>query len=72
MNVICGHGRFLMMPGRSTRTILCSPGPFTVIDITSFETVCPLRIDLSTKARSAYELAANECCAGIGISAHWD
>ena len=33
-----------MMPGRSTSTILCSPGPFTVIDITSFETVCPLRI----------------------------
>ena len=29
------------MPGKSTRTILCKPGPFTVIEITSVLTVLP-------------------------------
>uniref|UniRef100_A0A6B0UIC0 Putative secreted protein n=1 Tax=Ixodes ricinus TaxID=34613 RepID=A0A6B0UIC0_IXORI len=33
----------LMMPGRSTRTILCSPGPLTVIEMTSLLTVLPPR-----------------------------
>ena len=29
----------LMIPGRSTSTIRCNPGPLTVIEITSVETV---------------------------------
>ena len=60
------HVLTLMMPGRSTRTILCSPGPLTVMLIVSGLTVRPpltlLRIRTSTSRRRS--LSWSSLCGG--------